>query len=130
MSLTVLRIWRFTVVLVVAGLVGWAIYRGNAWIPLPVIIAGGVILWLTRRKSPVEQVDERTFTVAHRAAFLVFRVFAVAAAAVGVTLLALDRADYPELSSAGMTLAYSCCALLLLYCLAYFYYNSKASGKE
>ena len=130
MSLTVTRIWRFAVVLAVAALVGWSIYQGYPWIPLPVIVVGGIILWLTRRKVRDEHVDERTYTVAHRAAFFVFRVFVVVAAAVGVTLLTLDRSDYPELSSAGMTLAYSCCALLILYCLAYVFYNRRTSGRE
>lgn len=130
MSLTVLKIWRFVVVLVVATLVGWAIYQGNAWIPLPVIIAGVLILWLTRGRGKVEQTDERTYNVAYKASFFVFRVFAIIAAGIGVTLLALGRADYPELQTAGMALTYSCCALIILYYSAYMYYYSKASGKE
>jgi uncharacterized membrane protein len=125
-----LRIWRLVVVLVIAALTGWAIYRGNAWIPIPAIIAGGTIIWLTRRRKKKEIVDERTCNVAYKASFFILRVFTVAATGVGVTFIALGRGDYPELRSAGLALAYSCCTLLLLYCSAYMYYNSKASGKE
>jgi len=130
MSLTIIKIWRFVIVMAVAALVAWAIYQGNAWIPLPVIIAGGAILWLTKRRERIEQVDERTYNIAYKASLFVFRVFTIAAAGIGVTMLALGRSDYPELEPAGMALAYSCCVLIILYYSAYIYYNSKASGKE
>jgi uncharacterized membrane protein len=130
MKYATFRIWRVVVVMAMAALTGWAIYRGNAWIPIPAIIAGGMIIWLTRRREKKEIVDERTYNVAYKASFFILRIFTVAAAGIGVTFIALGRGKYPELRSAGLALAYSCCALLLLYYSAYLYYNSKASGKE
>jgi uncharacterized membrane protein len=125
-----IRTWRFITILAMAALTGWAIYRGNAWIPVPAIIAGGTIIWLTRKREKKQMVDERNYNVASKASLFVFRTFTIVIAGIGVTFIALGRGDYPELHSAGLALAYSCCALLLLYYSAYMYYNSKSSGKE
>lgn len=124
------KTWRFFLILAIAVLTGWAIYQGIAWIPLPVIVVGGVFLFLTRKKEMKEKVDERTYDIAQKASLFVFRVFTVVAAGTGITLLALGRGDYPDLEPAGLALAYGCCALLLLYYSAYLYYNGKLGGKE
>jgi uncharacterized membrane protein len=121
---------EISVVLIFAALIGWAIYVGNAWIPIPMIIAGVAILWLTGRKGKAEIIDERTYIVAYKASLFVFRFFIITAAAAGITLLSLGRGDYPELESAGMALIYSCCILGMLYYAAFIYYNKKYGGKE
>ena len=88
------------------------------------------MIWLTQRKERKQIADERTYNVAYKASFFVLRVFTIVAAGIGVTLVALGRGNYPELQSPGLALAYSCCALLILYWLAYMYHYKKASGKE
>ena len=130
MNITLLKIWRVCVVIIVAALIGWAIYAGNAWVPAPMIAAGIVITWLIRRGGEKPKTDERTYIVAYKASLFVFRIFTLVAAAVAVTLLALARGNYPELEPAGMTMAYSCCALIILYYAAFIYYNMKHGGKE
>jgi len=130
MSVKTLRLYRAIVVIIVAILVGWSVASGNAWIPVPTVIAGIVILFLLKRRLKEVVVDERIFSIADKAAMLAFRVFAILAATTGATLLALNRESDSNFVQVGFTLAYSACALLILYYFAYIVYNRKYGGKE
>jgi uncharacterized membrane protein len=130
MSHKTLRLWRGIVVIIVAILVGWSVASGNAWIPVPAVIVGIVAVILLKRGLKEVIVDERIFSVADKAAMLAFRIFTILAATAGATMLALSREGNPDLEQAGFTLAYSACALLLFYYIAFTFYNRKYGGKE
>ena len=130
MSYKKFKLWRIIIVIIVAILVGWAGATNNPLIPVPTVIVGTVIVLLLRRGMKEVIVDERIFSVADKAAMLVFRTFVILAGMAAATMLALNQESYPELEQAGFTLAYSVCTLLLFYCIAYIYYNKKYGGKE
>jgi len=130
MSYKQFKLWRTIIVIIVAILVGWSVANNNALIPVPTVIAGTVIVLLLKRGMKEVIVDERIFSVADKAAMLVFRTFVILAGMAAATMLALNQERYPDLEQAGFTLAYSVCTLLLFYCIAYIYYNRKYGGKE
>ena len=125
MSYKRFKLWRTIVIIIVAILVGWSGATNNPLIPIPVVIVGTVILLLLKRGVKEVIVDERVFSVADKAATLVFRTFVILAGMTAATMLALNQERYPDLEQAGFTLAYSVCALLVFYCVAYTYYNRK-----
>ena len=127
MSYKKFKLWRTIVVIIVAILVGWSVANNNALIPVPTVIVGTVIVLLRRGMNEVI-VDERIFSVADKAATLVFRTFVILAGMAAATMLALNQERYPDLEQAGFTLAYSVCTLLLFYCIAYIHYNRKYVG--
>jgi len=130
MSYKTFKLLRLVVVVILGVLVTWAAANGNAWIPVPAVIVAIIILLLFRRGVKEVIVDERTYSVAYKASRFAFVVFAVGAVTIGATLLALGKAGQPELKPVGFTLTYSICALVLIYSIAYSYYNRKFGGKE
>jgi len=129
MSYRKFMLWRTMVFIIVVILVGWSVASNNPLIPIPTVIAGIVIVQLLKRGMREVIVDERVFSVTDKAAMLVFRTFVILAAMAAATMLGLNQERYPELEHAGFTLAYSVCILLLLYYIAYIYYNRKYGGK-
>ncbi len=130
MSYKIFKLWRIIVAIIVVILVGWSVANNNALIPVPAVIAGIVIVLLLKRGMKEVVVDERIFSVADKAAMFVFRTFVILAGMAAATMLALNLERYPGLEQAGLTLAYSVCALLILYYIAYMYYNRKYSSRE
>jgi uncharacterized membrane protein len=121
---------RIFVIIIMAGLISWAVTSGNVWIPAPVIIAAIVILLLFRRGVKKVVVDERIYSIAEKASYLAFRVFGIAAAVIGATLVALGQKTVPEMEPIGFTLAYAVCGLMVIYYIAYTCYKRKYSGKK
>jgi uncharacterized membrane protein len=130
MTVKTYRVWTLIIVIIVAGLAGWGVAVGNAFIPAPAVIAGSIILLILKRMVKEVTTDERTFRVAGRAARFTVNIFVILAAMAGATLLALGSADSPAVETVGFTLAYSICALLILYYIGYIYYNRKFGGTE
>jgi len=130
MSFKQFTIMRIVVIVIMAGLISWAVTSGNAMIPIPVAIAAFVILLLFRRGVKEVVVDERIYSISEKASLITFRVFGIMAAVIGATLVALSRETIPALEPLGFTLAYAACGLVLIYYIAYIYYNRKYSGKK
>ncbi len=114
------------IVITALALIGWSIAIGNAVIPIPVALAGVGLLYLCRRlvKGVVE--DERAYRISEKASRFALQVFAFAAAIVGTTLIALSTDDSSAFREVGFTLAFSACALLMLYLVSYAYHNKKS----
>jgi uncharacterized membrane protein len=130
MSLKTFTRIRIFVLIIMVGLISWAIVSGNALIPIPVVIAAIVIVLLFRRRVREVAVDERVYSIAEKASYLAFRIFGIAAAVIGATLIALGWDSSSDLYTIGLTLAYAVCGLLVIYYIAYIYYNRKYSGKK
>jgi uncharacterized membrane protein len=130
MSFKQFTIIRLGVIIIMAGLVGWAVSQGNYWIPIPAVIAALVIMLLFRRGVKEIVVDERVYSIAEKAAYLAFRIFGIAAAVIGATFVALGFEAVPELYPIGLTLAFSVCGLVLIYYIAYTVYKRKYSGQK
>jgi uncharacterized membrane protein len=87
-------------------------------------VAVGVILFYLCKTSVEEVVDERDERVSERASKVAVVIFAATSAFAGVLLIAL-RNDHPEHTNAGFALAFSACALMILYSVLYGYYNRR-----
>ncbi|MFH1002619.1 MAG: DUF2178 domain-containing protein [Chloroflexota bacterium] len=119
------------IVVVMTGLLGaWAAASGHALVLVPVVIAGTAIMMLLGKTVREVVVDERVYHVAGRASYLTVRISAALMVVVGAVLVTLSRSSSPGLEPAGFTLAYAACGLLMVYWMAYSYYNRKLGGKE
>ena len=130
MSFKTFTVIKMFVVIIMAGLVGWAMVSGNALIPIPVTIAALVILLLFRKGVQEVVDDERVYSIAEKASLIAFRIFGIAASVIGATLIALGQKAVPEMEPIGFTLSYSVCGLMTIYYIAYTYYKRKYSGKK
>jgi len=99
-------------------------------VPAPTVIVGIAIVFFLRKNMKEVVEDERVFSIADKAAMMVFRIFSILAATAAGTLLALSQEQYPDFATIGFTLAYSVCVMLAIYYAAYFYYHRKYSGKD
>ena len=125
------KTYKLVIVLVEAFLVGWAVYAGNPWVPIPTVLGTILVLWLLRRRVTEVVTDERIFSVADKAANLAYRVFGIAGAIFGSTLLALSRfsADPPAWAeTAGFTLLFAVAGLVFIFYVSYNFYNGKYGG--
>jgi uncharacterized membrane protein len=130
MSFKQFTVIKLVVVIIMAGLIGWSVTSGNYWIPVPAVIAALMILLLFRRGVKEVVVDERVYSIAEKASYLAFRIFGIAAAVIGATLVAIGWDSSSDLYKIGLTLAFAACGLVLIYYIAYIYYNRKYSGKK
>jgi uncharacterized membrane protein len=130
MSYKTFKLIRLVIIIILGVLVAWAAYQGNAWVPIPAVIGAITIMLLLRRGVKETIVDERVYSVAYHASRLAFIIFSVGAVTAGATFLALGQSGTPELKPAGFTLCYAVCGLVIVYNMAYIFYNRKFSGKE
>jgi uncharacterized membrane protein len=121
---------KLVVIIIMGGLIGWAVSNGNYWIPVPAVIAALMVLLLFRKRVKEVVVDERVYSIAEKASYLAFRIFGIAAAVIGATFVALGQGTVPELLPIGLTLAFAACGLVLIYYIAYTCYKRKYSGKK
>jgi uncharacterized membrane protein len=116
---------------VIAALAAVSIIIGNAAILISTVILGMIFLFIMRRRVKEIIADERTYTIAYKAARLTVAVVGVGMAVTGALLLALSQRDFSApLSQAGFALEYATCGLLVVNYLAYYYYNRKLGGKD
>ena len=111
-----------------AGLVAlmiWSVTRGNTVIAVVAVVGAMIILYFCKRRGTEVLVDERTYKIGEQSARRTLQVFSIASGVTGILLVVLSQYGYPEVAQVGLTLAYSACALLVLYSLFYRYYNKK-----
>jgi len=130
MSVKTYRLLILAITIIVAGLVGWGVLIGNAFIPAPAVIAGAAILYFCRRRLKVVVEDERIHRIGDQASRRTIEIALIAMAVVASTLLALSTDERPELGTVGVTLGYSVCSILVLYTILYNYFSRKYSGKK
>ena len=130
MSVKTYRLWMLAITVVVAVLVGWSVTIGYALVPIPVFLAGAIIIYLLRRRVKALTEDERVHSIVNRTSRRTVEIIVILMAIAGATLLAVSQGGSPDLEPAGLTLAYSVCATLIIYNILYTYYNRRYSGKE
>jgi uncharacterized membrane protein len=130
MSVKAYRIWMVSIMIVVAGLAGWGVTVGNAFIPAPALVAGAAVLYFCRRRIKAVVEDERIYRIGDWASRRTVEIVLITMALVSSTLLALGTDERPEFETIGMTLGYSVCTILLLYTALYNYFSRKYGGKE
>ena len=112
----------------VSALVGWSVITGNLLLPIFAIIVGMALDHLCRRRVTEVVEDEMILRVSERASRRALQVFVAVSGLVGMLLVAFRGTEYAGLAQVGYTLAFSACALLMLYILFYGYYNRKGIG--
>lgn len=130
MSIRTYRLWMVVITIIVAALVGWSVTTGNVLIPIPTFLAGAIILYLFQRRVKAFTEDERARSIVNQASRRTVEIIVIFMAIAGATLLAMSQGGSPDLEPAGLTLAYSVCATLIIYNILYTYYNRKYSGKK
>jgi len=130
MSIKTYRLWMVVITMIVAALVGWSVTTGNVLVPIPTFLAGAIILYLCQRRVKAFTEDERVHSIVNQASRRTIEIVVIFMAIAGAILLAMSRGGSPDFEPAGLTLAYSVCATLIIYNILYTYYNKKYSGKK
>ncbi|MCD6589966.1 DUF2178 domain-containing protein [Candidatus Woesearchaeota archaeon] len=114
-------IYAALVCAIMGAVVGYGVSKGNALLPVIAFSIGIVLIVLGKRGVKEVMEDERTHRISEKASRRIYQVFVMGAALAGTILIALNK--HIEV---GYTLAFSACALLVLYLVLYSYYNKKA----
>ena len=109
-------------------LVGWAVNTGIIWVPGPIVIIGTIILYLCKRRIKEIVEDERMQKISDQASRRSVEIVIIIMAVVGATLLAMSSGNSTALETAGITLACSIFALLIIYSILYIFYSKKFGG--
>ncbi len=120
------RLCRIIITMAVAALVGWSVTTGNALLPLIAVGVGMGLLYLCKKRVKGVIEDERIYKISEKASRITLAVLAPIIAVAGVVLIALSKRGSADLSQIGFTLAYTACALMVLYTVLYFYYEKKS----
>lgn len=118
------------ITLTMGGLVGWSVAVGNAVVPIAAVIGGTALLYLCKRSVTEVMEDELVYRLSEKASTMALRVFAFASALTGAVLIAVSIHGRAEFKPIGLTLAFSACALLLLYLLFYGYYSRRGLDSD
>jgi len=132
MSYKTFRIWQRVLMAIIAVIIAVSVVTSNAIIPilLPAVILGMLILIILRRRVKEVITDERVYDIAEKASRLTLQIVGITMAVVGAALLAIGRGGSSMLAEIGFTLEYATSGLLVIYYIAYIYYNRKLGGKE
>jgi len=106
------------------AVIGFSITTENIVLPIVAVAVGMALLYLCKIRVKEVMVDERTYEISEKASRKTFQIFTPSITIIGVILIAL-RNKYPDFAQSGFTLAYSACALLILYNIFYMHYNKK-----
>ncbi|MCX7912916.1 MAG: DUF2178 domain-containing protein [Dehalococcoidales bacterium] len=101
---------------------------GNLLVVVPVFAVTFAVLLFLRRRVTEVIADERTYTVAGKAARATIQIASLGMVLAGIVLLAMRKSPSTPLGQTATTLLYVTCGLLLLNSLAFFYYNRKTGG--
>ena len=122
--------WQAIMGMIIGAITGAFIASGNWLVIIITIIVCISILTLLRTRVKEIVVDERTYTIAGKAARLTLQIAAIGMAIIGAILLAVSRGEFPVLTRTGFTLVFATCALLVINYITYYYYNKKLGGNE
>jgi uncharacterized membrane protein len=117
---------RILVTIAVAIVVGWSVIaETSVFIPLAGIGAGMALLYLLKRRVKEVMADERSYLISEKASRTALAIFAPLMAVVAMVLIVLSSSVLPDYGEAGTVLAYSVCALMVLYHVAHLYHERK-----
>jgi len=118
------KICRMVIIVFTVALAGGFTAMANAVFVIVSIGLGAILFYVCKTSVDEVVVDERDERVSERAAKVVMVIFAAINALAGIILIAL-RNEYPEYTYIGFALAFSACALMILYSVLYGYYNKR-----
>lgn len=113
---------KLAAVIILAMAVSQSILFKNIFLPIIFMLATALILMLLRRRVKEVMADERDYQTGGQAALLAIQIYGWGAT-IGMLVLYGLRDYNLYYESIGLTLAYSCCFLFLLYGVIFRYYQ-------
>ncbi len=113
------------ITMALGAVIGWSISTENPFLALVAVIVAMALLYLC--KTRVEEVleDERIYRISEKASRRTFQVIILTIGLLGVVLITLGKGAFVEYKQIGLILAFSVCALLILYLFFYGYYSKR-----
>ena len=131
MNIKTYRNWRTALTVIIAAIAAVSVTIGNAYVLIGAVLVGMIILLILRRRVKEVIYDERTYTIAYKAARLTVSAVGISMAIAGAILLALNRDTISSTAAqVGFALLYATCGLLVVNLAAYTYYSRKLGGKN
>jgi uncharacterized membrane protein len=131
MNIKTYRNWRTVITLLIGATAVLSVATRNVCTFLLAVGVGIVLLFILRRKVKDVVQDERTNTIAFKAAQITVAIMGIGMALTGVVLVALNWDNSTSgLRQAGDGLLYATCALLLVNRVAYIIYSQKYGGRN
>jgi uncharacterized membrane protein len=130
MNIKTYRNWRTAIVMLVCAAAALGVATQNVCTFLLAVGIGMLLLFILRRRVKDVVQDERTYTIAFKAAQMTVFLMGIGMAITGVILVGLNWDNGSGLRQAGDALLYATSALLVLNRLAYIYYSFKYGGKS
>ena len=118
------KICRMVIIIFTVALAGGFAAMANAIFAIVSIGLGAILFYICTTNVEEVVVDERDEQVSERAAKVAMEIFTAINALAGIVLVAF-RNEYPEYTYIGFALAFSACALMILYSVLYGYYNKR-----
>lgn len=118
------KICRMIIIVATVALAGWFAATADSALVLISAAVGTILFYLCKTSVEEVVVDERDERVSERASKVAMEIFAATSALAGVVFIA-ERYEHPEYANAGFALAFSACALMILYSVLYGYYNRR-----
>jgi uncharacterized membrane protein len=123
--------WRIALTAIIAALGAVSVAIGNAYILIAAVVIGMIVIFILRRRVKEIIYDERTYTIAYKAARLTVSVVGIGMAVAGAIFLAFYRDNLSSTpAQVGFALLYATCGLLLINRAAYTYYNRQLGGRN
>ena len=119
------RVCGLIITMTMGALIGWSVAIGNAVIPIPAAIGGAGLLYVLRKRLKEVVEDERNYRISEKASRSTVQISAFLMAITGAVLIALNISGASPFREVGLTLAFSGCALLIIYLTFYSYYSRK-----
>jgi uncharacterized membrane protein len=118
---------------ITAGIIGMVTavsIVASSWIPpIIVIFLGMAVLFISKRRVKEIMADERTYSIAEKAARVTLTIGIIGMAVAGVILVAIYHTEDTSLANTGYALEYGACALMIVNSFAYNYYSRKLGGR-
>jgi uncharacterized membrane protein len=131
MSIKTYRNWRLALIAIISALAAVSVIMGNAYILIAAVVIGMIVIFILRRRVKEVLYDERTCTIAYKAARLTVSVVGIGMAVAGAIFLAFNRDNLSSTpAQVGFALLYATCGLLVINQAAYTYYNRKLGGRN
>jgi uncharacterized membrane protein len=121
------RLISLLTVTVLGAVVSFSVTIGSPALAAGAVLAGMAVMYLSRRRAEGIVEDERIRQVSRKASWATLQ-FTAIGFALGGAILIVMRDTYPGYTDLGFFMAYSGCAVLVLYSIFYAYFNMESGG--
>ena len=130
MKIKTYRNWRTVILVLACAAAALGVATENVCTVLLAVAAGMLLMFVLRRRVNDVIQDERTYTIAYKAAQMTVFIMGIGMALTGAIMVGLNWDNNSGLRQAGDALLYGTCALLLVNRIAYIIYSYKYGGKN